>query len=54
MPIHQRCSCTVEPIIGDRAPQITREPSSVEEVEHGELGPLLIPAGQHFTSESDF
>jgi hypothetical protein len=52
MPIHNRCHCSVEPILGDREPEPV-ELEGVETVEHGELGPLLIPSGQSFTGPTD-
>lgn len=59
MPIHSRCGCTIAPIIGAADPghildrelldrlKGVRTPVAVHE--HGELGPVLTEAGQHFT-----
>lgn len=47
MPLHPGCSCTLEPVIG-HAPQLDSEPEGVIVHDHGELGPTLAVAGQHF------
>lgn len=62
MPIHPRCSCGVETVMGDReAPKLDAESLSVKSEdptslitthEHGELGPTLALAGEHFTGPS--
>lgn len=57
LPIHTRCACDVMPVIGsaDPASLLNREdahviPDGLDVVvhEHGELGPVLAVAGQHF------
>lgn len=58
MPIHNHCDCTTEPIIGDVDPGRVIDSRSkpgpdVKVVEHGELGPLLVPADQQFTGPDD-
>lgn len=80
MPIHNRCGCTVLPIVGIETGQVI-DPEKLQELkdageldriaaqrqaararkagidaqvrEHGELGPVLVQAGDHFTSEAD-
>lgn len=66
MPIHNNCGCTVEPILktdrhafsGKTANDLAlpREGPSgltVAVREHGELGPVLVNAADHFTDEND-
>lgn len=53
MPIHPACGCTSAPIIGTHDPgrsidRQQQEPIAVHE--HGELGPVLAPAGEHFAA----
>lgn len=60
MPIHERCACDVEPLFGDDQRVASPNPPApesdveVDVADHGELGPVLVVAGQHFTSEDDF
>lgn len=61
LPIHNRCSCSVEPVFASRQPQPPQGAPAPNEdrgrpvvEEHGELGPVLVVAGQHFTSDADF
>ncbi len=54
MPIHNRCSCAVEPIVAGRDPGQIIDSTQRPDIEvvvhhHGELGPVLAVAGQHFT-----
>lgn len=69
MPLHDRCGCSVAPITranrhlftGDPANDLKPAPSEfpgadgllVGVREHGELGPLLVNAADHFTSEAE-
>jgi hypothetical protein len=59
MPIHDRCNCDVEPLLddGDRvassAPSTDGIDTELAVHEHGELGPVLGVAGQHFTGPDD-
>lgn len=60
MPIHPDCGCSVAPIVGDRDPgrvidrgladrlMNTDPAAGIAVHEHGELGPVLYPAGAHF------
>lgn len=61
MPLHPNCGCTAEPVT-DSGPQgggtgesAPTAPAGTEVAvhEHGELGPVLYPAGQEFTGEHD-
>lgn len=65
LPIHNRCSCGVLPIFGDRDPGQVIDPDrlaalkrdgqpGVEVRDHGELGPVLGVRGQSFTGPDDF
>lgn len=60
MPIHNNCSCDVEPVFRDEqtldlstgtVDEDTGDKPAVEE--HGELGPLLVVEGQNFTGPDD-
>lgn len=65
MPIHDRCSCDVEPLFGDTDPgqiinadlldRLDNVAAGTDVVvhEHGELGPVLTVAGQAFTGPDD-
>lgn len=58
MPIHARCDCDVEPIFGRRDPGPSTAASSADgepfDVHtHGELGPVLVGSGEHFTRASN-
>ena len=57
MPCHNRCGCTVEPIVDGRSYSQVRAPgddsADVAVHEHGELGPVLTNAEDHFTSEHE-
>lgn len=62
MPIHNRCSCSVEPIftdapidsIGQRLNSGDEDSSSALEIrQHGELGPVLTFRDQHFRGPED-
>jgi hypothetical protein len=54
MPLHNRCGCTVEPIAGGREVESETIPDPAVDVrEHGELGPVLVGAGDHFTDEDE-
>ena len=54
LPIHPGCDCGVQPVYGDPAPavngpaELADDRGDVEVNEHGELGPVLTVAGQHF------
>lgn len=51
MPIHPGCDCGVQAVPG--SPRTTSSfGKGVTVREHGELGPLLVVAGQHFTGPS--
>lgn len=51
MPIHGRCDCGVMPVFNNEpAPEPV---DGVEVREHGELGPVLVVPGQHFTGPDD-
>lgn len=50
MPIHPGCNCSVEPIEGDG--EVDTSMQGVVVQEHGELGPVLAVAGQHFDGPS--
>lgn len=62
MPIHTHCRCAVMPIIGRLDPGLRLNSEDLGSLEspkeipvvrnHGELGPILQIAGQHFTSEA--
>ena len=52
LPIHSHCDCGVMPLFGSE-PEETY-PAGVEVRTHGELGPVLIVEGQHFTGPADF
>lgn len=52
MPIHDRCGCTVEPIVGE-ATTPSGPPAGVAIHEHGELGPVLAKEGDDFTGPDD-
>lgn len=59
MPIHNHCGCGITPILGDRDPGHVIDPDRLAQIKaggtnvaiehHGELGPVLTVAGQHFT-----
>lgn len=52
MPIHPGCDCGVEPMLDfDPEPEVGSERVVVND--HGELGPTLAWAADHFTSASD-
>lgn len=60
MPIHNGCSCGVEPIYGTEDPGQVIDPSSFDNSDadvvvhdHGELGPVLAVAGQNFKGPDD-
>jgi hypothetical protein len=62
MPLHNRCGCTVEPIVGAERRLFTGrlendvvhgDGISVVVREHGELGPVLANDADHFTSENE-
>jgi hypothetical protein len=42
---HPNCGCTSEPVLGDAPPSEPADPDATDVEEHGELGPLLVPAG---------
>lgn len=62
-PLHNNCSCTLEPLMGTRRPPkdaegwLTLTPGSVigDTIiqEHGEMGPLLMDKNNSFTSVSE-
>ena len=62
LPIHTHCRCAVMPIIGSNDPGSRLNSEDLGSLEspkespvirhHGELGPILQIAGQHFTSEA--
>lgn len=54
--IHHKCKCTVLPDAGNIDLDAINDSSSVEPIsftvkQHGELGPILVPQGQHFRTE---
>lgn len=63
MPIHNHCGCGVDVVTQANRHEFTGNPLndltihgddvSTRIVEHGELGPVLVNAAHHFTSESD-
>ena len=57
LPIHTRCGCDVLPVIGSADPAARLNAEDAHDIpdgfdvvvhEHGELGPVLAVAGQHF------
>jgi hypothetical protein len=62
LPIHTHCRCAVMPIVGKSDPGSRLNAADLGQLEtpnekpvirhHGELGPVLQIAGQHFTSEA--
>lgn len=49
MPLHPNCGCTLEPLTTGLAPRAHPEPPEPATVEeHGELGPVLVGADDHF------
>lgn len=65
MPIHDRCSCDVEPLFGEKDPGQIIDPDLLDRLntanesgidvavhDHGELGPVLTVAGQNFDGPS--
>lgn len=57
MPIHPGCHCVIDPIVG-AAPAPARAAlaayrKAVVVRDHGEIGPVLAVAGQHFTGPGD-
>lgn len=48
-PLHNRCGCSLVPVTGPV--EASPMPAEVAIHEHGELGAVLTPAGQHFTTE---
>jgi hypothetical protein len=48
-PLHNRCGCGLEPLT-EPHPLAAKLPSGVAVHEHGEMGALLTPADDHFTS----
>lgn len=59
MPIHARCDCSQAPVYGNADPgadlAAPERPQGIEVAvhEHGEIGPVLTVAGEHFTGPSD-
>lgn len=59
MPIHPKCDCGVAPVYGNADPAAglagDERPEDVRVAvhEHGEIGPVLTVAGEHFTGPSD-
>lgn len=59
LPIHNRCTCTVEPVYRAEDPgevpggEVTDDRGRPAVREHGELGPVLVVAGQQFTGPDD-
>lgn len=57
MPLHNRCGCTVEPLLDvrvSRTRDVVKGDGVVAAVrEHGELGPLLTNGADKFTTESE-
>jgi hypothetical protein len=66
MPIHDRCACDVEPLFGETDPGQIINPDLLDRInsaqdsgtdfvveDHGELGPVLAVAGQHFDGPDD-
>ncbi len=61
LPIHGSCSCGVSPVYSDEdpgdvpggTPSGENEGDTPTVEEHGELGRVLVVAGQHFTSADD-
>jgi len=60
MPIHNNCGCTADPLLRETAaerdspsaePGDTVKDAAIEE--HGEYGPVITVAGQHFTGPND-
>lgn len=50
MPIHARCDCGIEPVFGGRGTGRRLTGDDVLEVHHhGEIGPVLTAAGDHFS-----
>lgn len=47
MPLHNHCGCGLDPVT--RAARVTPHPDTVAVHEHGELGAVIAPAGDHFT-----
>lgn len=56
-PLHNRCGCTAEPITRKSSPADFVTPGdTVGDVtihQHGELGPVITQAGDHFTTEAE-
>jgi hypothetical protein len=62
LPIHTHCRCAVMPIVGEADPGSRLNADDLGQLEkptetpvirhHGELGPILQIAGQHFTTEA--
>lgn len=64
MPLHNRCGCTVEPIIGDSDPGAVMDSALLGQLDaaraagtraavrqHGELGPVVVNARDAFTTD---
>jgi hypothetical protein len=62
LPIHTHCRCAVMPIVGKSDPGASLNEADLGQLEkpdvhpvvrnHGELGPILQIAGEHFTTEA--
>jgi hypothetical protein len=54
MPIHANCGCSVEPIKEASRLWTPADSQAVYDVaDHGEIGPVLVRAGDHFTTAED-
>jgi hypothetical protein len=51
MPLHNRCGCSLEPVLSTQP--TTPVPDGVAVHEHGELGPVLTDPAHDFTAGSD-
>ncbi len=45
---HPGCGCTSQPVLADSPPTEAADPQAIDVHEHGEMGPVLYEAGQHF------
>lgn len=46
---HPNCGCTSEPTFADSPPSEAADPEAIGVQDHGELGPVLVPAGAQST-----
>lgn len=55
-PLHNRCGCTADPITRRSPGNHVGEGDTIGDVtiqQHGELGPVITQAGDHFTTEAE-